>query len=89
MCHRILDYTNFHHPVAKEVLVQLERTNSKIACEKLIECHTSRSIDLTKVQQTYDTTSSMSSGRGGGGGGGGGVHGRFKALYEKPILFAL
>ena len=53
VCHRILDYNNVHHPVIKEVFydfVQLERTNSETVCEKLIECHTSRSIDLTKVR---------------------------------------
>ena len=82
VCHRILDYNNVHHPVIKEVFydfVQVERTNSETVCEKLIECHTSRSIDLTKVRaQTYDTTSSMSSAVGG-------LHGRFKALYQKAI----
>ena len=37
-------------------LVRLERTNSETVRKKLIECHTSRSIDLTKVwAQTYDT----------------------------------
>ena len=82
VCHRILDYNHLHHPVIKEVVydfVQLERTNSETVCEKLIECHTSRSIDLIKVQaQTYDTISSMSSAVGG-------LHGRIKALYQKAI----
>ena len=82
VCHRILDYNHLHHPVIKEVVydfVQLERTNSETVCEKLIECHTSRSIDLIKVQaQTYDTISSMSSAVGG-------LDGRIKALYQKAI----
>ena len=82
VCHRIPDYNNVHNPVIKEVFydfVQLERTNSEKVCEKLIECHTSRSIDFNKVRaQIYDTTSSMSPAVGG-------LHGRFKALYQKAM----
>ena len=50
-------------------------------CKKLIECYTSRNIDLNKVRgQTYDTTSSMSSVVNG-------VHGSFRAVYNKAIYF--
>ena len=59
--------------------VQLDRTNSETVCRKLVECYTSRGIDLKKVRgQTYDTTSSMSSAVNG-------VHGRFKSIYSKAI----
>ena len=70
------------HPRIKEVFfdfVQLDRTNSETVCKTIMECYTSRGIDLSKVRgQTYDTTSSMSSAVNG-------VHGRFKAIYNKVI----
>lgn len=73
---------NPRHPVVKEVFfsfVQLERTNSENVCKKLIECYTSRNINLNKViGQTCDTTSSMSSAVNG-------VHGRFRAVYNIAI----
>ena len=48
-------------------------------CTKLVECYTSRNIDLNKVRaQTYDTTSSMSSSLNG-------VQGRFRSNYPMAI----
>ena len=65
VCNRMLDTGDPNNPVIKETFfdfVQLERTNSETVCTKLVECYTSRNIDLNKVcAQTYDTTSSMSS----------------------------
>ena len=53
------------HPRIEEVFfdfVQLDRTNSETVCKTIMECYTSRGIDLSKVRgQTYDTTSSMCS----------------------------
>ena len=80
--HRLLDVSDPVHPRINEVFfdfVQLDRTNSETVCRKLVECYTSRGIDLKKVRgQTYDTTSSMSSAVNG-------VHGRFKSIYSKAI----
>ena len=59
--------------------VQLERTNSETVCTKLVECYTSRNIDVNKVRaQTYDTTSSMSSSLNG-------VQGRFRSNYPMTM----
>ena len=78
--HRLLDISDPVHPRINEVffdLVQLDCTNSETVCRKLVECYTSRGIDLKKVRgQTYDITSSMSSAVNG-------VHGRFTA---KPFI---
>ena len=53
------------HPRIPEVffdIVQLDRTNSETVFKRIMECYTSRDIDLPKVRgQTYDMTSSMSS----------------------------
>ena len=64
VCNIMLDTGDPNNQVIKEAFffnfVQLERTNSETVCTKLVECYTSRNIDLNKVRaQTYDTTSSI------------------------------
>lgn len=77
MSHRLLDISDAVHPKINEAFfdfVQLDRMNSETVCRKLVECNTSRGIDLSKVRgQTYDMTSSMSSAVNG-------VHGRIKGI---------